>query len=288
MMPSDVSVVIPYHNRERYVDQAIQSVLSQTLAPLEIIIVNDGSRESSRRFLDRYAEICVIIDLPITVGPASARNEGVRRARGRYIAFLDDDDIWLPEKLAVQLKYMNEHPECSAVHSAAWVFFADRRDTLYKCDSPPPLTLAQALTHEPWVMLQTLLIRSDVIRTLEGFDPRFRGSEDHELIIRCCAAGYRIEAIPQPLIRLRREDHDCLTRKHWWMFTTHIRLCWKHRTLYYKAYGLRGIVSFLLSSLQDAARQTRYVDGRVRFLLRVVKVKYQVRANYKEPVGRSL
>ncbi len=103
---SDVSVVIPYYNREKYIDEAIQSVRAQTLQPLEIIIVNDCSRESSRRYLDRYQDICTIVDLPANVGLAGARNAGIRLARGKFIALLDDDDIWLPRKLEVQRRYL--------------------------------------------------------------------------------------------------------------------------------------------------------------------------------------
>ncbi|MFY9682798.1 MAG: glycosyltransferase family 2 protein, partial [Candidatus Sulfotelmatobacter sp.] len=110
---SDISVVIPYYNREMFVDEAVQSVLGQTIKPLEIIIVNDCSRESSRRYLDRYAEMCKIVDLTENVGLAGARNAGIRAARGQFIAFLDDDDIWLPQKLEVQRQYMDEHPECA-------------------------------------------------------------------------------------------------------------------------------------------------------------------------------
>src|SRR5215467_2929118 len=99
---SDISVVIPYYNREEYIDEAVQSVLAQTLKPLEIIIVNDCSRESSRRYLDRYADVCTIVDLKVNVGLAGSRNAGIRAARGRFIALLDDDDIWYPEKLEVQ------------------------------------------------------------------------------------------------------------------------------------------------------------------------------------------
>jgi Glycosyl transferase family 2 len=75
---SHISVVIPYHNREQYIDEAIQSVLAQTLEPLEIIIVIDCSRESARRNWDRYAETCTIIDLPMTMGIASVQNQGIR------------------------------------------------------------------------------------------------------------------------------------------------------------------------------------------------------------------
>jgi glycosyltransferase involved in cell wall biosynthesis len=277
---SDVSVIIPYFNREQYIDQAVQSVLNQTLQPLEIIIVNDGSRASARRYLDRHSQRCRIVDLPTTQGASQARNEGVRRARGSYIAFLDDDDIWLPQKLELQRAYMAEHPECSVVHSAAWAFSSDRPDFLCACDWPMPLTLAQALTHDHWVILPTVLIRTEVIRALGAFDTKFAGSEDHDLVIRCCAAGYRIEGIPEPLVRFRREGHPSLTKRQWQIFRTHLRLAWKHKVLYYRVYGLRGLLSFLLSSLRMASSKTRYIDGAVRFLLRFVAVKWQVKPGY--------
>jgi teichuronic acid biosynthesis glycosyltransferase TuaG len=282
---SDISVVIPYYNREQYIDQAIQSVLAQTLKPLEIIIVNDCSRESSRLYLDHYAESCVIVDLPARVGAGQARNEGIRRARGRLIAFLDDDDLWLADKLEVQCRYMEQHPECAAVHSAAWSFSSDKPDVLCPCDWPPPLTLAQALTHDHWVILPTLLIRADAIRALGGFDVRFRGSEDHDFTIRCCATGYRIEGIREPLVRFRRQGQESLTKRHWQMYLTHIKLCWRHRALYHRVYGLRGMVSFLLATLHIASSKTRYVDGSVRFLLRFIDVEYEVKRNYQEPVA---
>lgn len=83
---SDISVIIPYYNREKYIDEAIQSVLAQTLKPLEIIIVNDCSHSSSRKYLDRYADVCRIIDLEKNVGVAAARNVGIQAARGQFVA----------------------------------------------------------------------------------------------------------------------------------------------------------------------------------------------------------
>ena len=283
-MVADVSVIIPFYNRERYVGEAIQSVLAQTLQPLEIIIVNDGSNESARRHLEQYSGRCVIVDLPSRVGAAAARNEGIKSARGRYTAFLDDDDLWLPEKLALQRRFMDEYPDCALVHSAAWSFASDRPDFLCACDWPMPLTLARALTHDHWVILPTVLVRTEVIRTLGGFDSRFVGSEDHDFTIRCCAAGYHIDGIREPLIRFRREGHQSITRGRWRMFRKHVLLCWKHRELYIRAYGIRGIVSFLLATLHIAAFRTRYVDGAVRFLMRIFSVRYETKPGYRDPV----
>ena len=282
--PADISVIIPFFNRQQYVDQAVHSVVNQTLQPLEIILVNDGSQPSARLYLDRYQGRCVIVDLPKTVGASAARNEGIRRARGQYIAFLDDDDVWLPEKLEIQRRHMEEHPECAIVHSAAWSFASGREDALCACDWPAPLTLAQALTHDHWVILPTMMVRAEVFRKVGAFDTGFRVSEDHDFTIRCCAAGYRIDGISEPLTRFRREGHTSLTRRQWRMFLTHIRLTWKHRGLYQRAYGYRGMVSFLLATFRMAAIQTRYVDGVVRRLLRVIPLKYEQKPDYRDPV----
>jgi teichuronic acid biosynthesis glycosyltransferase TuaG len=281
---SDISVVIPYHNRERYIDAAVQSVLRQTLKPLEIILVNDCSQESSRRYLDRYSEVCRIIDLPLNVGSAGSRNAGARLARGRFVAFLDDDDLWLPHKLEVQRAYMDQQPECAIVHSAAWFFYKDAPDEYYKRFDPGPMTLAQAITNDYWAMIPTVLIRTEVMRALEGLDVHFRIAEDRDFIIRCCAAGYQVEGISEPLVRVRREGQEGLTPKHWFTFREDLKMCWKHKGHYVRAYGPRGVVSFVLEKIQLPASKTRYVNRAVRFLTRVIKVKYELRPGYRDPV----
>ena len=95
----DISVIIPFYNREEYIDEAVQSVLAQTLKPLEIIIVNYCSRDVSRRYLHRYERACTIVHLPKNVALAAARNAGIRHARGEFIALLHHYHISLPRKL---------------------------------------------------------------------------------------------------------------------------------------------------------------------------------------------
>jgi glycosyltransferase involved in cell wall biosynthesis len=283
-MKRDISVVIPYYNRERYIDQTVQSVLSQTLQPLEIIIVNDCSRESSRRYLDRYVGRCKVIDLPKNVGLAGARNAGAFGARGEFIAFLDDDDIWLRRKLEVQRDYMERNPRCAIVHSVAWFFHEDGNEEYYKRFDPGPMTLAQAITNSYWAIIPTCMVRRETISAVGGFDVSFRECEDRDFIIRCCAAGYQVEGIDEPLVRVRRQGQDGLTAKHWRIFRKDLVMCWKHKRHYVRAYGLRGIVSFTLEKIQLPSTKTRYVDGAVRRLIRVVKVKYKLRPGYQDPV----
>lgn len=274
----DISVIIPYYNREAFIDEAVRSVLSQTLPPLEIIIVNDCSRESSRRFLGRYANICRIIDLPKNVGLAGSRNAGIRAARGRFVALLDDDDIWLPEKLQVQRAYMEEHPNCPAVTSWVTAFFVDKPDDLWVQFDPAPIRLAQALDEEYWAVPSTLMVRVKPLLAIGGFDIRFRECEDRDFMIRFCAAGFWIEGIPRSLVRFRRTGQNCLSGRRWRMYRVHVKLVWLHRALFYRVYGLRGMLSFLLATLRKATEHRRSVHRLLGVLLRLVKSKLRIKA----------
>jgi glycosyltransferase involved in cell wall biosynthesis len=280
----DISVIIPYYNREQYIDETVQSVLSQTLKPLEIIIVNDRSQESARRRIDRYAETCKILDLPKNVGLAGARNAGIRAARGKYVALLDDDDIWLPEKLAVQRGYMEQNPECFLVHCAVWAFFSNKPEQFWTWCVPGSMTLAQSLTDVCWACPSTMFFRTSDALTMGGFDPAFRQCEDRDFVIRSCAAGLRIHCLGEPLARLRRENHDRLTRHKWRILRTDLKLLWKHKRFYAGAYGLRGIVSYVLEKSRTATRETRYLDGAGRLVLRFVEPRYSLKKGFRDPI----
>jgi glycosyltransferase involved in cell wall biosynthesis len=104
-MPA-VSVILPVYNRESTVARAIRSVLVQTSAPLELIVVDDGSTDGTRDVLDSFGSQITVIDQP-HAGPYVARNRGVRHAQGELIAFIDSDDVWLPDRLALQMPLMN-------------------------------------------------------------------------------------------------------------------------------------------------------------------------------------
>lgn len=286
-IPRDISVIIPFYNREQFIDDAVQSVLSQTLQPLEIIIVNDCSREISRRYLDRYTRVCRIIDLPKNVGLAGSRNAGIREARGRFIALLDDDDIWLPEKLEVQRTYIEENPACPAVTCWVTAFFRDKPDDLWVQFGPNPIRLSQALNEWYWAVPSTLMIRADALRAVGGFDPRFRECEDRDFMIRFCAAGFRIEGVPQSLVRFRRAGQSSLSGRKLRMYGVHLRIVWIHRALFYRVYGVKGIRNFLLATLRKATEQSRSLDRAFGLLLRVFPLKYSTRPGYEEPIANE-
>ena len=146
------------------------------------------------------------------------------------------------------------------------------------------MTLAQSITNEYWAIIPTVLVRTEVYRSLKGLDVRFRIAEDREFIVRCCAAGYQVEGITEPLARIRREEQDGLTPHHWLTFREDLKMCWKHRRHYVRAYGVRGMVSFALEKIQLPATKTRYVKRVVRFLTRAIQINYRLRPGYTDPV----
>lgn len=109
-----VSVVIPTYNQSTYLLEAIESVLGQSFKDYEIIVVDDGCTDDTLERLRPYADRLQIISQS-NAGTGVARNRGIAEARGKYVALLDHDDWWLPEKLAVQVEFMEKHPECVAV-----------------------------------------------------------------------------------------------------------------------------------------------------------------------------
>ncbi|HAL10662.1 MAG TPA: glycosyl transferase [Staphylococcus sp.] len=107
-----VSVIMPLYNNEDYIERSILSVINQTYENWEILIINDKSVDSSKEIATKYSDIysnIKLINLKINNGVANARNIGINNARGEYLAFLDSDDEWLPEKLEKQISFMNKN-----------------------------------------------------------------------------------------------------------------------------------------------------------------------------------
>lgn len=111
-----VSIIIPVYNGERYVSEAIDSVLNQTYKDFEIIVIDDGSKDDTLNILRMYGEK-IRWESQENKGQASAINEGIKMAKGKYIAYLDADDVCLPERLKIQVKYLDEHPDVGLVYA---------------------------------------------------------------------------------------------------------------------------------------------------------------------------
>lgn len=263
-MTLPVSVIIPYHNAQAYLGEALSSVRNQTAAPAEVIIVDDGSDEAARSVLADLGAGIKFIALPRCKGPGVARNIGVEAAGQPYIAFLDADDHWLPEKLEVQYAFMRAWPELDATHTGVIVFFKDGSE-LWENKKPRALTAPVALANHE-MPPSGMMIKRESFQRLGGFDPWFRCTQDWDLQIRMALAGYQVQFVPQALIRMRRQDHGNHSSNWRCFLAGQCLVLLKHRRSYLAELGARKWLHLFARALARAGDRQ---GGRLGGLLRI-------------------
>ncbi len=187
-----ISIIIPTHNRWPTLQQAIASVQSQTYPHWELIIVDDGSTDDTPCRLAALAEPRLRWLRQPNQGRSQARNRGLALAQGEMVAFLDDDDWYLPSRLACQVAFLQAHPEVDLV--AAGVFIANGSEPLhpwYTWRDQPQLTLDRCLYGCPLPICAVLLRRSWLAQLPHWFDPDFDLLEDTDFFLRLLLAGAR-------------------------------------------------------------------------------------------------
>ncbi len=183
-MPT-ISVIIPAYNAERTILETITSVQQQTFSDLELLVINDGSTDQTLELLNSVNEPRMkILDYP-NGGVSVARNRGITHARGEFIAFLDADDLWIADKLELQLAALQQHPEAGVVYS--WNYCMDEKGEIFYADNPIFFTgnvYAQLLLDNFIVNGSNCLIRRQAIASVGEFDPMVAGSEDWDYWLR--------------------------------------------------------------------------------------------------------
>lgn len=189
-MPT-VTVVIPTYNRPTLVVEAIASVRRQTLADWEAVVVDDGSDEPSRAAVEGLADPRIRYVYQRNAGLAAARNAGIRLSRAPYVAFLDDDDLWLPTKLAAQVLVLDDRPEVGLV-TGGWLCVDEKGATLKEVRPwqwRPNLDLHTWLYACPSVP-SAVMVRREWLERAGGFDEGLRQhAEDWDLWLRLAGAG---------------------------------------------------------------------------------------------------
>jgi glycosyltransferase involved in cell wall biosynthesis len=209
-MSPRVSVVIPTYNSDRYLATAIDSALGQTYRDHEIIVVDDGSTDQTSRILEAYGDRIRPLRQP-NQGVAIARNSGIAAARGEFVAFLDADDVFLPDKLTAQVAVFDADPELGIVHSG-WQRVNDQGTPLLTVEpwhTVPQLTLETWLRWKP-ILPSAMMIRRDWLERSGGFDPRFPPAEDTELILRLALMGCRAAWLRQVTVYYRQHDKSAM------------------------------------------------------------------------------
>jgi glycosyltransferase involved in cell wall biosynthesis len=222
---SSVSVIIPVYNGERYLSEAIQSVLDQTLPPAEIIVIDDGSIDATSQIV---ADIATVSSVSIRYayqenqGPAAARNTGIIESRGDILAYQDADDLWVYNRLSLQISILNLNPHALVVFGRTQCFFSDDKDM------PSPAISNDSDSSPPsWFLgVQSGLYRRSVFDTIGLFDDKLRYHEDIDWFRRARSKGVVIYP-HEDVVLLHRRHRNNMTNDRLNLQTDLIRMLWR-------------------------------------------------------------
>ncbi len=210
-----ISLIIPTFNRCATLRRAITSVLQQTVLPNEIIIVDDGSTDDTAHMINKeFPQLHYIAQE--NKGVSAARNIGIKQAQGDWLAFLDSDDSWLPEKLARQIWVLKDSPDIKICHSEEiWIRNGVRVNAMHKHKKTGGWIFKQCLAL--CVMSPSaIMVHRSVFDNVGLFDESLPACEDYDLWLRICAK-YPVLFIEQPLIYKYGGHDDQLSHQYWGM-----------------------------------------------------------------------
>ena len=200
-MKPTVSVIIPVYNGAAEVCRAIDSALAQVNCEVEVIVLNDGSKDNTRTVLDEYGDKIRAIHQENS-GLAQTRNNGISAARGEWVAFLDHDDYWKPDKLSEQLKAA-ERTGADVVYTNAGNFGDVDRVADLRSEPSGMLEgdLLEPLLLDNFIVVSSVMIRRSVIDKFKGFNASLPCVEDWDLWLRLSANGVRFAAVREPVTK---------------------------------------------------------------------------------------
>jgi len=273
-MKPTVSIVIPTYNRAETVQRAIESVLRQTWRDFELLIVDDCSTDSTIGEVQRIDDTRIrIVSTEKNMGPSGARNVGICESNGKWIAFQDSDDEWLPEKLDLQMKRLQDiganhvaaycgmiavgHPNAEELRSTR----SSRTRTLYLPHASKPKVeghILKALLTASLVSTQTLVCRRDVLSTIGGFDEGLPALVDWECMLRLAQHG-TFAFVDSPLV-IQYLTNNSVTRERWRRVKARHQIVEKHYDLMKDEKGVLG--QHYQSIAGDERRLGFYADAR--------------------------
>jgi len=219
-----VSVIIPAYNAEKYIERTLSSVLSQDYENLEIVVIDDGSNDNTADVVKKLADKDKRLQYvhQQNGGVSSARNHGYKLSKGEYLAFLDADDIWLPDNLSKKLAHLQDNPDIGLVHSDAVLIDENDKplDEIKKGKSGWILDDLLSWNGTCIPAPSSILVKREVVDTAGGFDTNLSTAADQEFFFRV-AAKYKIGRVEEVTWQYRMHsqnmhsnialmEHDCL------------------------------------------------------------------------------
>jgi len=242
-----VSIITPNHNGAQYIAETIRSVRSQSYPHWEMIIIDDCSTDNSLEIIKEFIQTdnrIKIVRHVKKVGPAKARNSGIKIARGRYVAFIDSDDLWLPEKLEIQVAFMLEKK--TVLSYTSYKKINENNDVISKIILAPDSVIYKELLLSCSIGNSTAMYDADKLNKM--YVPDILTSEDHALWLSILKQGYTARGIIEPLT-LYRVHRKALSRNkirkafYQWQVYRNLEHLTIFKSLYYMScyayYGLK-------------------------------------------------
>ena len=207
-MTPRVSVIIPTFNCARFLGRSLSTALSQTYVNYEIIVVDDGSTDETRDLMSQFSDRVHYLHQP-NRGLSSARNLALSHARGEFIAYLDADDMWYPDKLEKQVAFLDDHKECGLVHTEVTIIDETDGVTCLRLNQDTSRERPEGycildLLRRCHIQIPTVLERRDCIERVGKFDERLKTAQDYLHWIRIAMDGKAFGYIAEPLAMYRR------------------------------------------------------------------------------------
>ena len=204
-----VSIITPVYNGEQYLSEAIESALAQTYKNFELLIVNDGSTDNSTDIIRPFLKDSRVIYIEQkNAGVAAARNTAIKQARGKYIGFLDQDDLWLPEKINTLVTFLEKNVEWALVHTPQiYIDNLGNEIIAYEKDFVRNISgdCFKELFEGNKIAVLTTLVRKELIEKVGGFKPDVSRADDYLLWLEL-SYQYIIGYVDIPLVKYRLHD----------------------------------------------------------------------------------
>jgi len=247
-----VSVIIPTYNRGRALKEAIDSVLAQNFSDFELIVVDDGSTDNTQDILSSYKEDIIVLKQN-NKGVSSARNRGITSASGRFIAFLDSDDLWLPQKLSIQVDFFNANPDALICQTEEIWLRNGIRVNPKKRHKKLSGDIFEPSLYLCLVSPSAVMIKRSLFENTGMFDETLPACEDYDMWLRV-SSRYPVYLIATPLIIKRGGHADQLSR-------------------------FSGLDKYRIQSLKKIIESNLLTDEQKREAVKVMKEKCDIYAN---------
>lgn len=245
MTRPDVSIIMPVHNGSPFIRKAIQSVLDQSFSSWQLIISDDQSTDDTISIAQHYCQLDRRITLVSTVargGPARARNRAIRVATGRWIAFLDADDMWHPDKLLLTLDFARSN----RIALAFTAYFRLSVNTSLDYIPVPPIITYRQLLKSNCIAMSTAMVDRKIVGNFE-MNEAWR-IDDYVCWLEIMKAGHPAGGLSEPLTTYRKHEQSHSSNKMltaltvWRVFAKQQQLSWLEASWYFANYGIRGLI----------------------------------------------